>query len=399
MLVPLDEDKLEALLPSLDAAGTESLTIGFLHSYANPAHEHLARDYFTKCRPAWSITISSDVSPEFREFERFSTACANAYVRPLIERYLDRFDTALRERGFRCPLLLMLSSGGLTTVETAKRFPVRLMESGPAGGAIFAGAIARAHHLDKAMSFDMGGTTAKLCLVDGGSAQTSRRFEVARVYRFRKDSGIPLRIPVIDMVEIGAGVGSIAWIDELGRISVGPESAGAQPGPACHAFGGREPTVTDANVVMGRISPHHFAGGKVALAPARAEDALRDGIGDAMALSPDAAAFGVTEVVCENMASAARVHAIESGKNADDRTLIAFGERLVLELPGGGGYGDPAERDPAAVAEDVLDGLITVRDAERDYGVVLHEDGVPDEEATDAFRCRRRTAGPDQARG
>ena len=330
VLVPLDEDKLEALLPSLDAAGTESLTIGFLHSYANPAHEHLARDYFTKCRPAWSITISSDVSPEFREFERFSTACANAYVRPLIERYLDRFDTALRERGFRCPLLLMLSSGGLTTVETAKRFPVRLMESGPAGGAIFAGAIARAHHLDKAMSFDMGGTTAKICLVDGGSAQTSRRFEVARVYRFRKDSGIPLRIPVIDMVEIGAGGGSIAWIDELGRISVGPESAGAQPGPACYAFGGREPTVTDANVVMGRISPHHFAGGKVALAPARAEDALRDGIGDAMALSPDAAAFGVTEVVCENMASAARVHAIESGKNADDRTLIAFGGAAPL---------------------------------------------------------------------
>ena len=168
-------------------------------------------------------------------FERFSTACANAYVRPLIERYLDRFDASLRERGFRCPLLLMLSSGGLTTVETAKRFPVRLMESGPAGGAIFAGAIARANRLDKAMSFDMGGTTAKICLVDGGSVQTSRRFEVARVYRFRKDSGIPLRIPVIDMVEIGAGGGSIAWIDELGRLSVGPESAGAQPGPASRA--------------------------------------------------------------------------------------------------------------------------------------------------------------------
>ena len=263
-------------------------------------------------------------------FERFSTACANAYVRPLIERYLDRFDASLRERGFRCPLLLMLSSGGLTTVETAKRFPVRLMESGPAGGAIFAGAIARANRLDKAMSFDMGGTTAKICLIDGGSAQTSRRFEVARVYRFRKDSGIPLRIPVIDMVEIGAGGGSIAWIDELGRISVGPESAGAQPGPACYAFGGREPTVTDANVVMGRISPHYFAGGKVALAPARAEDALRAVIGNAMALSPRAAAFGVTEVVCENMASAARVHAIESGKNADDRTLIAFGGAAPL---------------------------------------------------------------------
>ena len=330
VLVPLDEAKLDALLPSLDAVGTEALTIGFLHSYANPAHEHLARDFFANCRPAWSITISSDVSPEFREFERFSTACANAYVRPLIERYLDRFDASLRERGFRCPLLLMLSSGGLTTIDTAKRFPVRLMESGPAGGAIFAGAVASANRLDKAMSFDMGGTTAKICLVDGGSAQTSRRFEVARVYRFRKDSGIPLRIPVIDMVEIGAGGGSIAWIDELGRISVGPQSAGAQPGPACYGFGGREPTVTDANVVMGRISPHQFAGGKVALAPARAEDALREGIGDAMALSLDAAAFAVTEVVCENMASAARVHAIESGKNADDRTLIAFGGAAPL---------------------------------------------------------------------
>ena len=330
ILIPLDEAKLETLLPFLDAAETESLAIGFLHSYADPAHEHLARDCFARRRPDWSITISSDVSPEFREFERFSTACANAYVRPLIERYLDRFDTALRERGFRCPLLLMLSSGGLTTVETAKRFPVRLMESGPAGGAIFAGAVARANRLDKAMSFDMGGTTAKICLVDGGSAQTSRRFEVARVYRFRKDSGIPLRIPVIDMVEIGAGGGSIAWVDELGRISVGPQSAGAQPGPACYGFGGREPTVTDANVVMGRISPHRFAGGKVALAPARAEDALREGICDAMALSLEAAAFGVTEVVCENMASAARVHAIESGKNADDRTLIAFGGAAPL---------------------------------------------------------------------
>ena len=330
VLIPLDEDALAALLPFLDAAGTESLAIGFIHSYVNPLHERLARDYFAKRRPAWSITLSSDVSPEFREFERFSTACTNAYVRPLIERYLDRFEASLRERGFRCPLLLMLSSGGLTTVETAKRFPVRLMESGPAGGAIFAGTIARAHRLDKVVSFDMGGTTAKICLIDAGTAQTSRRFEVARVYRFRKDSGIPLRIPVIDMVEIGAGGGSIAWLDELGRISVGPESAGAQPGPACYGFGGRAPTVTDANVVMGRISADHFAGGKVSLVPARAEEALQAAIGDAMGLSHDAAAFGVTEVVCENMASAARVHAIESGKNVDDRTLIAFGGAAPL---------------------------------------------------------------------
>ena len=326
---------------------------------------------------------SEDPECDPREFERFSTACANAYVGPLIERNLDRFDASLRERGFRCPLLLMLSSGGLTTVETAKRFPVRLMESGPAGGAIFAGAIARSNRLDKAMSFDMGGTTAKICLVDDGSAQTSRRFEVARVYRFRKDSGIPLRIPVIDMVEIGVGGGSIAWIDELGRLSVGPESAGAQPGPACYSFGGREATVTDANVVMGRIAPEHFAGGKVSLDPTRAENALSNGVGEAMALSLDAAAFGVTEVVCENMASAARVHAIESGKNADDRTLIAFGgaaplhacqladklgiRRIVVPRDAGGGDGSapaPEERpifDPAS--QSVLPFRVLRRDS------------------------------------
>ena len=330
VLVALSEGELEALLPALDAAGTESLTIGFIHSYANPVHERLARDFFEARRPDWSITISSEVSPEFREFERFSTACANAYVRPIIQRYLARFEEALLDRGFRCPLQLILSSGGLTTVDTAKRFPVRLVESGPAGGAIFASEVAKANRLDKVMSFDMGGTTAKICLVDGGRAQTSRRFEVARVYRFRKDSGLPLRIPVIDMVEIGAGGGSIAWIDELGRISVGPESAGAQPGPASYGLGGTRPTVTDANVVMARIPPDLFAGGKVTLDAEKADAALQAEIGQAMEVSSDAAAFGVTEMVCENMASAARVHAIESGKNTDDRTLIAFGGAAPL---------------------------------------------------------------------
>ena len=330
VLVPLERESLEALLPALDAAGTESLAIAFIHGYANPAHEELARDFFLKTRPDWPVTISADVSPEFREFERFSTTCANAYVRPLIERYLGNFEARLTERGFTCPLQLMLSSGGLTTLETAKQFPVRLVESGPAGGAIFAREIADTHGIEKALSFDMGGTTAKICLVDEGRAQTSRRFEVARVYRFRKDSGIPLRIPVIEMVEIGAGGGSIAWIDELGRISVGPQSAGSSPGPACYDLGGVKPTVTDANVEMGRIDPLGFAGGRMPLDAGKATAAIEADIGAPMSMSAMAAAFGLTEVVCENMATAARVHAIESGKNADDRTLIAFGGAAPL---------------------------------------------------------------------
>ena len=330
VLVPLTAEKLDAVLPALDAAGTESVAIAFLHSYANPVHERLAGEHLARRRPDWSISLSCDVSPEFREFERFSTTCANAYVRPLMERYLTAFAARLRQRGFACPLLLMLSSGGLTTVEIAKAFPVRLVESGPAGGAIFAQGIAAAHGIGKAISFDMGGTTAKICLIDDARAQTSRRFEVARVYRFRRDSGLPLRIPVIEMVEIGAGGGSIAGVDALGRISVGPESAGSDPGPACYGRGGSRATVTDANVVMGRIDPVGFAGGTMPLSADEARRALMADVGRPMSVSLRAAAFGVTEIVCENMATAVRVHAIESGKNVDDRTLIAFGGAAPL---------------------------------------------------------------------
>ncbi|MCX7160507.1 MAG: hydantoinase/oxoprolinase family protein, partial [Proteobacteria bacterium] len=232
------------------------------------------------------ITLSAEVSPEFREYERFSTACANAYIQPLMARYLGRFETMRRKRGFNCPMLLMLSGGGLTTIETARRFPVRLVESGPAGGAIFAGVVAQRCGLSDVVSFDMGGTTAKLCMIENGVAQTSRSFEVARVYRFKKGSGLPLRVPVVELVEIGAGGGSIARVDLLGRIAVGPDSASADPGPACYGRGGSLPTVTDANLAIGRIDPHRFD---------------------------------------ENMSGAARVHAIESGKSLPGRTLIAFG--------------------------------------------------------------------------
>ncbi len=329
-LLPLQDRDLEALLPALDEAGTESLAIAFLHSYVNPDHEMQARDLFARRRPRWAVSISSEVSPEFREFERFSTTCANAYVQPLVDGYLAEFQRMLESSGFSCPLLLMTSSGGLATVETARRLPVRLVESGPAGGAIFAGEIAQSRAIGRAISFDMGGTTAKICMLDNGEAQKSRRFEVARVYRFRKDSGLPLRVPVTDMVEIGAGGGSIAGIDELERIAVGPESAGSEPGPACYGKGGRRATVTDANVQLGRIYPARFAGGRMKLNASAATAALARDVGEPMGLDPTAAAYGIAEMVCENMASAARVHAIESGKNADERTLIAFGGAAPL---------------------------------------------------------------------
>ena len=329
-LIPLTEQSLNSLLPALDASGTESLAIAFLHSYVNPVHEQMARDFFANRRPDWKISISSEVSPEFREFERFSTTCANAYVQPMVERYLTEFDESLKSRGFSCPLLLMLSNGGLTAIDTARRFPVRLIESGPAGGAIFSADIAKRHKLDRAVSFDMGGTTAKICLLNDGHAQTSRRFEVARVYRFRKDSGLPLRIPVIDMVEIGAGGGSIAGIDELGRITVGPVSAGSDPGPACYGLGGLEPTVTDANLAMGRIDAEEFAGGTMPLDLSAASLSLSSELTVSLGLSATQTAFAITETVCENMASASRVHAIESGKNVDDRTMVAFGGAAPL---------------------------------------------------------------------
>jgi len=330
VLMPLDEAGVSSLADRLAAEGIESVAIGFLHSFTNPAHERRAGELVAERLPAVPVTLSSDVSPEMREYERFSTACANAYVQPLISRYLANLQTLLRREGFVCPLFLMLSGGGLTAVETAIRFPVRLVESGPAGGAIFAGEIARQCGLDKVLSYDMGGTTAKICLIDDLKPQTSRAFEVARIYRFKKGSGLPLRIPVIEMVEIGAGGGSIARVDRLKRITVGPDSSGADPGPACYGRGGTAPTVTDADLLLGRIDPTGFSGGRMALDRDAAEAAMRREIAEPLALALELAALGVSEIVDENMANAARVHAIESGKDARGRTLIAFGGAAPL---------------------------------------------------------------------
>jgi len=330
VLLELDEAALDALVPTLQAHGIEAVAISFLHSYINPVHEERARARIAAALPEVAITISSEVCREIREYERTSTAIANAYVLPLMGRYIARMQDGLRGLGVACPLLLMMSSGGVCTVETARRYPVRLVESGPAGGAILARNIAAQGGYDRALSFDMGGTTAKITLIDDFTPQQSRHFEVARAYRFAKGSGIPVRIPVIDMVEIGAGGGSIARVDALRRIVVGPDSAGSDPGPACYARGGTAPTVTDADVLLGRIDPARFAGGKIALDPARATAAIQTTIATPLGMSTNEAARGIAEIVDETMASAARVHAVENGKDTAGRTLIAFGGAAPL---------------------------------------------------------------------
>jgi N-methylhydantoinase A len=330
VLVPLDESSVARAIETLAAQQIEAVAVGLLHSFTNPDHERRVGDAIARRLPQVAVTLSCDVSPEMREYERFSTACANAYLQPLIGRYLVKLARELLRAGFHCPLLLMTSGGGITTTETAIRFPVRLVESGPAGGAIFAACIAREHGLDQVVSFDMGGTTAKICLIDKAQPQTARAFEVARIYRFLKGSGLPLRIPVIEMVEIGAGGGSIARVDTLGRIVVGPDSAGSEPGPVCYGRGGEEPTVTDADVVLGRIDPTTFSGGKIALDAAAAKRATAERIAAALNLATEHAALGISEMVDENMANAARVHAIESAKDLRSRTLIAFGGAAPL---------------------------------------------------------------------
>jgi N-methylhydantoinase A len=330
VLLELDEAALDALVPTLQAHGIEAVAISFLHSYINPAHEERARARIAAALPDVAITISSEVCREIREYERTSTAIANAYVLPLMGRYIARMQDGLRGLGATCPLLLMMSSGGVCTVETARRYPVRLVESGPAGGAILARNIAAQGGYDRALSFDMGGTTAKITLLDDFAPQQSRHFEVARAYRFAKGSGIPVRIPVIDMVEIGAGGGSIARVDSLRRIVLGPDSAGSDPGPACYARGGAAPTVTDADVLLGRIDPARFAGGKIALDAARATATIQATIATPLGMSANEAARGIAEIVDETMASAARVHAVENGKDTAGRTLIAFGGAAPL---------------------------------------------------------------------
>ena len=332
VIEPLDETGVASLLPEIERLGVQSVAIGFLHAYANPVHEQRTRELLAERFPELWMTLSCEVCPEVREYERLSTTAANAYVRPHMSQYLGRLSERLQGMGMRCPVLLMTSGGGLTTLETAMRFPIRLVESGPAGGAILASHIAAEMGLDRVISFDMGGTTAKICVIENFAPQSAREFEVDRAARFLKGSGLPLRMPVIEMVEIGAGGGSIARVDAMQRIAVGPDSAGADPGPAAYDRGGEEPTITDADITLGRIDPGRFAGGKVPLAPSRAEQAIERRIGSVLGLDVQIAAYGITEMVDETMANAARVHAVERGRVAAEHTLIAFGGAAPLHV-------------------------------------------------------------------
>ena len=330
VLVPLDRAEVEALVDDLAEAGYESIAVGLLHAYANDAHERLIAEVLTERMPGAMISLSSQVSPQMREYERFNTTIANAYIKPLMKSYLDRLKARLADEGAECPVYLMHSGGGIMALEAAAEFPVRLVESGPAGGAIFAADLAARHGLDKVLSFDMGGTTAKICLIKAQTPKTARVFEVARSYRFKKGSGMPISIPVIDMVEIGAGGGSLAHVDAMNQIRVGPESAGSEPGPACYGRGGDKPAVTDADLVLGKLDPENFVAGTIPLYPDKARTALDKVIGAALDMDAQEAAFGVAEVVDENMANAARVHAVENGEDLSDYTMIAFGGAAPL---------------------------------------------------------------------
>ena len=330
VLIPLDRGEVEALVDELARAGFESVAVGLLHSYVNDAHERLIAEVLADRMPGAMVSISSEVSPQMREYERFNTTIANAYIKPLMTSYLGRLKDRLADEGADCPVFLMHSGGGIMSLESAAEFPVRLVESGPAGGAIFAADIAARHGLDRVLSFDMGGTTAKICLIRDRTPKTARVFEVARTYRFKKGSGMPISIPVIDMVEIGAGGGSLAHVDVMDQIRVGPESAGSEPGPACYGRGGARPAVTDADLVLGRLDPDNFAGGSIPLDPEASRRALDAVIGGRLGMKATEAAWGLAEVVDENMANAARVHAVENGEDLSAYTMIAFGGAAPL---------------------------------------------------------------------
>ncbi len=321
---PLDLSSLAETVEAARRAGVESMAVCFLHSYRNPDHEETVRSYLAAELPEVSVTVSSDVSPEVGEYHRVSTTVANAFVLPVIDRYLGILEERMRDLGVAGPLRIMLSTGGLAATGTARRFPVRLLESGPAAGVISAGYLAGAAADRPVMAFDMGGTTAKAALIESGDPLIAREFEAARVYRFTKGSGLPIRVPVIDMIEIGAGGGSVARVGPFGLPKVGPDSASAVPGPVSYNLGGNEPTVTDADLILGYLDPGFFLGGEMELAVEPARRALA-ALGEPMGLSAEETAGAVHRVVNENMASAARMHAIERGRDIRKYTLVATG--------------------------------------------------------------------------
>jgi N-methylhydantoinase A len=324
VLQTLDEKFVRRLVTELRDKGIKAVGVCYLNSFRNPSHERRTAEIITEVAPEIRVSLSSEVVAEIREFQRTSTTLVNVYVQRRVSDYLAHLQARLDKIGFAGSFFVMLSSGGIATRETASRFPVRLLESGPAAGALAAAqAGILAGHRDL-LSFDMGGTTAKLCVIEDGQPLKTHEFEVDRVYRFRKGSGLPVRIPVIDMIEIGAGGGSIARIDSLGLLKVGPESSGAVPGPVCYRQGGTEPTVTDADLVLGYLDPHYFLGGKMKLDLDGARKALR-GLGAKLNMTAEQVAWGIYQIVNENMANAARAHLGERGKDPRRLPIYAFG--------------------------------------------------------------------------
>ncbi len=332
IIEPINTNTFSNIVQKIKEEGFKSVGIGFLHSYANSENENILRNYLLENLPGVEVSISSDVCPEIREYERFTTTVVNAYIKPLMASYLKKLDNELKIKGFDCPLLLMTSGGTLTNIESACNNPVRLVESGPAGGAILATSIADDLNLNKVISFDMGGTTAKITIIENKKAIKAREFEVDRKARFKKGSGLPLRIPVIEMVEIGAGGGSIARVNKLEQIITGPDSAGSYPGPACYNNGGERPTITDADLVIGKINPDNFAGGKISLSKDLANKAIKKNISEIVKMDNETAALAISEIVDETMSNAARVHTVEQGHETSNRTLIAFGGAAPLHI-------------------------------------------------------------------
>ena len=323
VLEPLDVQGLLARVEEAVALGAESLAILFLHSDLHPAHEALAAARVAERFPQISVTASHAIVREVREYDRGSTAAANAYVAPLAERYLERLGTELAALGLSAPLLLMLSNGGLTHLREARRAPVQLLESGPAAGALAAAFMAGSEE-ERLLAFDLGGTTAKLCVVERGEPEVVFGFEAARQARFTEGSGLPIRISTVDLIEIGAGGGSIARRDAIGLLKVGPDSAGSEPGPACYARGGLRPTVTDANLLLGYLDPARFAGGRLALDRGAAARVVAE-LAGALGIAPQDAAWGIHDVATEAMAGAARTHLAERGRDASDFALVCTG--------------------------------------------------------------------------
>ncbi len=324
VVIPLSEIDVSTVIAKLREQVVSAVAVCFLHSYQNSQHEARTGKMLREAMPTLSVSLSSEVAPEIREYDRMSTTVANAYVQPMTASYVGQLEQDLRDSGFLHRMYLMLSSGGITTGETASRFPIRLLESGPAAGALASVYYGELAGIKDLVAFDMGGTTAKMCLIRGGKASLTNSFEIARVHRFKRGSGLPVRIPTIELIEIGAGGGSIAWVDEIGMLKVGPQSSGADPGPACYGQGGNLPTVTDANLILGYLSPDFFLGGRMKLDIDAARSAMQP-LADRLGKTVEGAAYGIFQIVNENMISATRVHVAERGADTRRLTLMAFG--------------------------------------------------------------------------